>query len=51
MTVLTYPTWEESMTSWDEFIKGSFGAVWKAPMIASETPTFMAVPHASNPDE
>ena len=51
MAVLTYPNWEELMTSWEEFIKGSFGAEWKASMIAPETPTFMGLPHATRPDE
>ena len=51
MTALKYPGWEELMTAWDEFIKGSFGAEWKAPMIAPETPTFMGLPHVTRPDE
>ena len=44
MTTLAYPTWEE-------FLKGSFGAEWKTPMIASATPSFLGLPHVSRPDE
>ena len=47
----TYPTWEELMTAWEEFIKGSFGAELKAPMITSEMPTFMGLPLVSRRDE
>ena len=51
MTAMTYPDWGELMTAWDEFIKGSFGAEWKAPLIAPEMPTFMGLPHVTRPDE
>ena len=51
MTTMKYPTWDEQMTAWDEFIKGSFGAEWKAPMIGPEMPTFMGLPHVTRPDE
>jgi len=51
MTTLGYPTWQEFTIAWDEFIKGSFGAEWKTPMIAPETPSFMGLPHVSRPDE
>ena len=47
----TYPTWDEIMTAWDEFIKGSFGAEWNAPMLSSETPTFMGLPRVTRADE
>lgn len=46
-----YPSWDAIMTAWDEFIKGSFGAEWKAPMLSSETPTFMGLPRVTKPDE
>ena len=51
MSAMTYPTWDEQMTAWDEFIKGSFGATWKAPMIGPEMPTFMGLPHVTTPEE
>ena len=51
MTTLTYPTWEEQVTAWNEFTKGSFGGEWKAPMIGPETPTFMGLPHAERPEQ
>ena len=51
MTTLTYPTWEEQMMAWNEFISGSFGGEWTAPMIGPETPTFMGLPHATRPAE
>ena len=51
MTTLGYPTWQEFTIAWEEFIKGSFGAEWKTPMIAPETPSFMGLPHVSRPDE
>ena len=51
MTAMKYPDWEELKTAWDEFIKGSFGAEWKAPMIAPEMPAFMGLPHVTRPDE
>ena len=51
MTTLTYPSWQEQVTAWNEFTKGSFGGEWKAPMIAPETPTFMGLPHAERPEQ
>ena len=51
MTTLTYPTWQEQVTAWNEFTKGSFGGEWKAPMIGPETPTFMGLPHAERPEQ
>ena len=51
MTTLVYPTWEEQVTAWNEFTKGSFGGEWKAPMIGPETPTFMGLPHAERPEQ
>ena len=51
MTTLTYPTWQEQVTAWKEFTKGSFGGEWKAPMIAPETPTFMGLPHAERREQ
>ena len=41
---MTYPTWEE-------FLKTSFAARHKFPMITSEVPTFMGLPHAATPDD
>ena len=51
MTTLVYPSWEEQVTAWNEFTKGSFGGEWKAPMIGPETPTFMGLPHAERPEQ
>ena len=51
MTTLTYPTWQEQITAWNEFTKGSFGGEWKATMIAPETPTFMGLPHAERREQ
>lgn len=51
MTTLTYPTWAEQLTAWNEFISGSFGGEWTAPFIRPETPTFMGLPHATKREE
>ena len=51
MCAMKYPTWEEFMIGWEEFIKGSFGAKANFPMITDETPTFMGTPHATKPDD
>ncbi len=48
MTTLAYPTWDELMTAWEEFIKGNFGAEWTSPMMGPESPTFMGLPYASS---
>ena len=44
MPAMTYPTWEE-------FMRTSYAANRTFPMIASETPTFMGVPHATEPGD
>ena len=49
MCAMTYLTWTEFMSGWDEFIKGSFGAKETFPMIEAEMPTFMGSPHATKP--
>ena len=51
MTTVAYPTWDEMMTAWEEFIKCCFGAEWTAPMMGPELPTFMGRPHVTSPDE
>ena len=51
MHATTYPTWDEFMVGWDEFIKGSFGASPTFPMITPEMPTFMGSPHATKPED
>ena len=51
MCAMKYPTWEEFMGDWEEFIKGSFGDRPMFPTLAPETPTFMGLPEAKTPED
>ena len=51
MCAMKYPTWEEFLGDWEEFIKGSFGDRPMFPTLAPETPTFMGLPEAKTPED